>query len=182
MHNWRHNSLHLVFPKGTIKALTLQSRLINFESVSLFLFNPSILSPLYFHGRQLTSMKIIIRPCWSINLNVLWLLHIRFSIDHQIISRWTKILSKIKTLEFLMWWSQLFLSKMMNNANGMMNPSSSSNSGAANTQSSTFLKTYFKTPEGRYKLQYEKTHPSGLLHYSPGKTVSQVHFSTFFFI
>ncbi|CAO2824260.1 unnamed protein product [Amaranthus hypochondriacus] len=62
---------------------------------------------------------------------------------------------------------------MMNNANGMMNPSSSSNSGAANTQSSTSLKTYFKTPEGRYKLQYEKTHPSGLLHYSHGKTVSQ---------
>ncbi|MQL91170.1 hypothetical protein Taro_023777 [Colocasia esculenta] len=30
------------------------------------------------------------------------------------------------------------------------------------------LKTYFKTPEGRYKLQYEKTHPAGLLHYSHG--------------
>ena len=36
------------------------------------------------------------------------------------------------------------------------------------------LKTYFKTPEGRYKLQYEKTHPAGLLHYSHGKAVSQV--------
>lgn len=36
------------------------------------------------------------------------------------------------------------------------------------------LKTYFKTPEGRYKLQYEKTH-SAVLHYSHGgKTVSQV--------
>ncbi|BBH06007.1 Transducin/WD40 repeat-like superfamily protein [Prunus dulcis] len=36
------------------------------------------------------------------------------------------------------------------------------------------LKTYFKTPEGRYKLHYEKTHPSGLLHYAHGKTVTQV--------
>nr|CAB3459518.1 unnamed protein product [Digitaria exilis] len=36
------------------------------------------------------------------------------------------------------------------------------------------LKTYFKTPEGRYKLQYEKTH-SAVLHYSHGgKTVSQL--------
>lgn len=64
---------------------------------------------------------------------------------------------------------------MMNNANGMMPPSSTTTSGAAaNTQSSSSLKTYFKTPEGRYKLQYEKAHPSGLLHYSHGKTVSQV--------
>ncbi|KAL0409901.1 UNVERIFIED_CONTAM: putative catabolite repression protein creC [Sesamum latifolium] len=36
------------------------------------------------------------------------------------------------------------------------------------------LKTYFKTPEGKYKLQYEKTHPAGLLHYAHGKTVTQV--------
>ncbi|KAL0344627.1 UNVERIFIED_CONTAM: putative catabolite repression protein creC [Sesamum radiatum] len=36
------------------------------------------------------------------------------------------------------------------------------------------LKTYFKTPEGKYKLQYEKTHPPGLLHYAHGKTVTQV--------
>ncbi|PWZ29991.1 hypothetical protein Zm00014a_035301 [Zea mays] len=36
------------------------------------------------------------------------------------------------------------------------------------------LKTYFKTPEGRYKLQYEKAH-SAVLHYSHGgKTVSQL--------
>ncbi|KAL2933181.1 putative catabolite repression protein creC [Bienertia sinuspersici] len=67
---------------------------------------------------------------------------------------------------------------MMNSANGMMTPSSSSTtttSGATNTQSSaTSLKNYFKSPEGRYKLQYEKSHPSGLLHYSHGKTVSQV--------
>ncbi|KAG1331122.1 hypothetical protein COCNU_02G010900 [Cocos nucifera] len=36
------------------------------------------------------------------------------------------------------------------------------------------LKTYFKTPEGRYKLQYEKTHPAAVLHYSHGKAVSQL--------
>lgn len=36
------------------------------------------------------------------------------------------------------------------------------------------LKTYFKTPEGKYKLQYEKTHPAGVLHYAHGKTVTQV--------
>ncbi|XP_057955327.1 uncharacterized protein LOC131149169 [Malania oleifera] len=59
---------------------------------------------------------------------------------------------------------------MMNNSygNGVMSSSSS-----ANAQSAT-LKTYFKTPEGRYKLHYEKTHPSGLLHYAHGKSVSLV--------
>ncbi|CAM8928952.1 unnamed protein product [Rhodiola kirilowii] len=65
---------------------------------------------------------------------------------------------------------------MMNSSNGMMSPSSLSAAGAsssANAQSPG-LKTYFKTPEGRYKLQYEKTHPSGLLHYAHGKTVTQV--------
>ncbi|KAG0503944.1 hypothetical protein HPP92_004016 [Vanilla planifolia] len=36
------------------------------------------------------------------------------------------------------------------------------------------LKTYFKSPEGRYKLQYEKTHPAGVLHYAHGKSVSQL--------
>lgn len=58
---------------------------------------------------------------------------------------------------------------MINTANGMISASSSS----ANAQSPG-LKTYFKTPEGRYKLHYEKTHPSGLLHYAHGKTVTQV--------
>lgn len=58
-----------------------------------------------------------------------------------------------------------------NSINGMM--SSSSSAAAANAQSPT-LKTYFKTPEGRYKLHYEKTHPSGLLHYAHGKSVTQV--------
>ncbi|KAG2406049.1 uncharacterized protein HKW66_Vig0053040 [Vigna angularis] len=57
----------------------------------------------------------------------------------------------------------------MNTSNGIMTQSSSSGA----TQSPG-LKTYFKTPEGRYKLQYEKTHPSGLLHYAHGKTVTQV--------
>ncbi|KAJ4972218.1 hypothetical protein NE237_005317 [Protea cynaroides] len=52
------------------------------------------------------------------------------------------------------------------NSNGMMSSSS------ANAQSPG-LKTYFKTPEGRYKLQYEKTHPAGLLHYAHGKAVTQ---------
>lgn len=63
---------------------------------------------------------------------------------------------------------------MINTAgsNNMMSPSSSSVSG--NNAQSPGLKTYFKTPEGRYKLQYEKTHPVGLLHYGHGKTVTQV--------
>ncbi|KAL4297278.1 hypothetical protein GQ457_12G010140 [Hibiscus cannabinus] len=58
---------------------------------------------------------------------------------------------------------------MIHTANGMISTPSSS----ANAQSSG-LKTYFKTPEGRYKLHYEKTHPSSLLHYAHGKTVTQV--------
>ncbi|CAI0426896.1 unnamed protein product [Linum tenue] len=58
---------------------------------------------------------------------------------------------------------------MINSSNGMISTSSST----ANAQSPG-LKTYFKTPEGRYKLHYEKTHPSGLLHYAHGKTVTQV--------
>jgi hypothetical protein len=37
------------------------------------------------------------------------------------------------------------------------------------------LKTYFKTPEGRHKLQYEKAHSPAVVHYShSGRTVSQV--------
>lgn len=48
-----------------------------------------------------------------------------------------------------------------------------SSSSSINAQSPS-LKTYFKTPEGRYKLQYEKSHPAGLLHYSHGKAVSQL--------
>uniref|UniRef100_A0A1D1XUU1 WD repeat-containing protein 20 n=1 Tax=Anthurium amnicola TaxID=1678845 RepID=A0A1D1XUU1_9ARAE len=48
-----------------------------------------------------------------------------------------------------------------------------SSSSSINAQSPG-LKTYFKTPEGRYKLQYEKTHPAGLLHYSHGRAPSQV--------
>nr|CAD1842012.1 unnamed protein product [Ananas comosus var. bracteatus] len=49
----------------------------------------------------------------------------------------------------------------------------SSSSSALNSQSPN-LKSYFKTPEGRYKLQYEKSHPSILVHYSHGKAVSQL--------
>eukprot|EP00262_Sarcandra_glabra_P010958 TRINITY_DN26664_c0_g1_i1.p1 TRINITY_DN26664_c0_g1~~TRINITY_DN26664_c0_g1_i1.p1 ORF type:complete len:548 (+),score=51.97 TRINITY_DN26664_c0_g1_i1:424-2067(+) len=55
------------------------------------------------------------------------------------------------------------------NNNTMMSSSSS-----ANNAQSPGLKTYFKTPEGRYKLHYEKTHPAGLLHYAHGKAVTQV--------
>ncbi|KAI4349164.1 hypothetical protein L6164_009794 [Bauhinia variegata] len=57
---------------------------------------------------------------------------------------------------------------MISTANGMMSASSSA------TAQSPGLKTYFKTPEGRYKLHYEKTPPSGLLHYAHGKTVTQI--------
>ncbi|XP_058105228.1 uncharacterized protein LOC131248790 isoform X3 [Magnolia sinica] len=60
----------------------------------------------------------------------------------------------------------------------MMSPpptsSSSSVNNATGNAQTPGLKTYFKTPEGRYKLQYEKTHPAGLLHYAHGKAVSQV--------
>lgn len=45
---------------------------------------------------------------------------------------------------------------------------------AASNAQSTAVKPYFKAPEGRYKLSYEKTHPAGLLHYSHGKAVTQV--------
>lgn len=56
-----------------------------------------------------------------------------------------------------------------------MMPSSSSSAAAANNATqSPGLKTYFKTPEGRFKLQYEKTHPAGLIHYAHGKTTTQV--------
>lgn len=47
-------------------------------------------------------------------------------------------------------------------------------SSSSTNPSSTGMKTYFKTPEGRYKLQYEKTHSAGIMHYSHGKSVSQV--------
>ncbi|KAK3033705.1 hypothetical protein RJ639_034480, partial [Escallonia herrerae] len=59
----------------------------------------------------------------------------------------------------------------------MMSSTSSSTtmmSSSANNIQAPCLKAYFKTPEGHYKLQYEKTHPSGLLHYTHGKTVTQV--------
>ncbi|KFK36604.1 hypothetical protein AALP_AA4G145200 [Arabis alpina] len=62
---------------------------------------------------------------------------------------------------------------MMNNTSNGMISAPSSSSATANTQSPG-IKTYFKTPEGKYKLHYEKTHPSGLLHYTHGKTVTQV--------
>jgi hypothetical protein len=46
---------------------------------------------------------------------------------------------------------------------------------AASGGSAGGLKAYFKTPEGRHKLQYEKTHSPAVVHYShSGKTASQV--------
>ncbi|XP_013614756.1 dystrophia myotonica WD repeat-containing protein [Brassica napus] len=62
---------------------------------------------------------------------------------------------------------------MMNTCNGMVSAPPSSSSPAANPQSPG-IKTYFKTPEGKYKLHYEKTHSSSLFHYAHGKTVTQV--------
>ncbi|GAB2272383.1 hypothetical protein Dimus_007209 [Dionaea muscipula] len=62
---------------------------------------------------------------------------------------------------------------MINTPNSMTAQSSASSS-SANPQSSAPLKAHFKTPEGRYKLQYEKTYPSGVLHLFHTKFVSQV--------
>jgi len=70
-------------------------------------------------------------------------------------------------------------------ANGNMTAASSSSSSGPTTttqsqqQQQQGLKTYFKTPEGRYKLQFDKTHPSGLLQFNHGKTVSMVCFFQF---
>ncbi|KAK6146991.1 hypothetical protein DH2020_017903 [Rehmannia glutinosa] len=61
---------------------------------------------------------------------------------------------------------------MMNS--GANNNMMSSASASGNNAPAPGLKTYFKTPEGKYKLQYEKTHPTGILHYAHGKTVTQV--------
>ncbi|KAI7749425.1 hypothetical protein M8C21_000245, partial [Ambrosia artemisiifolia] len=36
------------------------------------------------------------------------------------------------------------------------------------------LKTFFKTPEGRYKLHHDKTHPSSLLPYALAKSITQI--------
>ncbi|PSR92848.1 WD repeat-containing protein [Actinidia chinensis var. chinensis] len=62
---------------------------------------------------------------------------------------------------------------MINNNNTTMSQSSAPSSTATNAQSPG-LKTYFKTPEGRYKLQYEKTHPTSFVHFPLGKTITQV--------
>lgn len=57
-----------------------------------------------------------------------------------------------------------------NNNNGMMSSSSSS---ITNSQLPG-LKAHIKTPEGRYKFQYEKTHPSGFLHYTNSKVITKL--------
>ncbi|KAL3642565.1 hypothetical protein CASFOL_013380 [Castilleja foliolosa] len=63
---------------------------------------------------------------------------------------------------------------MMNSGANNNNNTMPSAPASGNNAPPPGLKTYFKTPEGKYKLQYEKTHPTGLLHYSHGKTVTQV--------
>lgn len=60
-----------------------------------------------------------------------------------------------------------------------MNTSASNNmmssaSASGKDGQSPGIKTYFKSPEGKYKLQYEKTYPAGLLQYAHGKTATQV--------
>ncbi|XP_030451495.1 probable catabolite repression protein creC [Syzygium oleosum] len=62
---------------------------------------------------------------------------------------------------------------MINSANGMASSAQAPSSSSSANAPPPGLKTYFKTPEGRYKLQYEKGHPSGLMHYVQGKTVTQ---------
>ncbi|KAI3857336.1 hypothetical protein MKX03_028996 [Papaver bracteatum] len=57
-----------------------------------------------------------------------------------------------------------------NKNNGMMSSSSSS---ITNSQLPG-LKAHIKTPEGRYKFQYEKTHPSGFLHYTNSKVITKL--------
>ncbi|KAM0824372.1 hypothetical protein ACQ4PT_070245 [Festuca glaucescens] len=53
--------------------------------------------------------------------------------------------------------------------------SSSSATAPVGGSASAGLKTYFKTPEGRYTLQCEKAHSAAVLHYNHGgKTVSQL--------
>ncbi|KAI7733089.1 hypothetical protein M8C21_033494 [Ambrosia artemisiifolia] len=57
-----------------------------------------------------------------------------------------------------------------NNNTAAPSTSSSSNTGAQ----SVGLKTFFKTPEGRYKLHQDKTHPSSLLPYALSKSITQI--------
>eukprot|EP00249_Psilotum_nudum_P023074 c28742_g1_i2 orf=634-2244(+) len=45
---------------------------------------------------------------------------------------------------------------------------------AASSTQTPGVKAHFKTPEGRCKLSYEKTHPTGLLHYGHSKAPTQV--------
>ncbi|XP_057472001.1 uncharacterized protein LOC130760635 isoform X5 [Actinidia eriantha] len=68
---------------------------------------------------------------------------------------------------------------MINNNNNTTMPPSSAQSSTATNAQSPGLKTYFKTPEGRYKLQYEKTHPTSFVHFPLGKTITQVTLAPF---
>ncbi|CAH1417552.1 unnamed protein product [Lactuca virosa] len=61
------------------------------------------------------------------------------------------------------------------NPNSMMSlsPTTGNNNASCRGQQASGLNTYFKTPERRYKLKYEKSHLAGLLHYAHGKSVTQ---------
>lgn len=48
---------------------------------------------------------------------------------------------------------------------------------ATSTASTPGVRTHFKTPEGRYDLSRDKTHPSTIPHYSlAAKVITQVSF------
>lgn len=48
---------------------------------------------------------------------------------------------------------------------------------ATSTASTPGVRTHFKTPEGRYNLSRDKTHPSTIPHYSlAAKVITQVSF------
>ncbi|XP_071701518.1 probable catabolite repression protein creC isoform X2 [Rutidosis leptorrhynchoides] len=63
---------------------------------------------------------------------------------------------------------------MTSSASNNYNTACTTGTSGSGGQQPAGLKTYFKTPEGRYKLKYEKSHPTGFLHYAHGKSVTQV--------
>lgn len=66
---------------------------------------------------------------------------------------------------------------MINNAIGSTTAAAAATSqpsSSSNTAQNLGLKNFFKTPEGRYKLLHDKTHPSSLLPYALAKSITQV--------
>ncbi|MFS7989337.1 hypothetical protein Hanom_Chr11g01045531 [Helianthus anomalus] len=64
-------------------------------------------------------------------------------------------------------------------SNGATSTTTAAAAAAASSSSNTAaqslgLKNFFKTPEGRYKLLHDKTHPSSLLPYALAKSITQV--------